>query len=179
MSDPEKGKVDTEAAREALAGEYGTKVITDFAGRLVLSAYSPLKVFDETWAEIAEMDVAEAFVPLRDDNTEFFAQYVDLYGYRDVLLVNPDGKVFYSVRRGEDLGSNLINGKLSGTRLGKAVQAAIKSKNFTFADFEPYAPNSGAPTAFLTQPVMQNGEVSVVAVLEVPLNADQRHHERT
>ena len=170
LADPEKGKVDTEAAREALAGEYGAKVITDFAGQLVLSAYSPLTVFGKTWAVIAEMDVAEAFVPVRDDDTEFFAQYVDLYGYRDVLLVNPDGKVFYSVRRGEDLGTNMVNGKLSGTKLGKAVQAAIKSKEFAFADFEPYAPNGGAPTAFLTQPVMQNGEVSVVAVLEVPLD---------
>ncbi|MBI4775117.1 MAG: cache domain-containing protein [Deltaproteobacteria bacterium] len=58
---PETGKVDTEAGREALAGRSGEKIITDYNGNPVLSAYAPIHLWDVTWALIAEMDVAEAF----------------------------------------------------------------------------------------------------------------------
>jgi len=58
---PETGKVDTEAGREALAGRTGEKIITDYNGNPVLSAYTPIHLWDVTWALIAEMDVAEAF----------------------------------------------------------------------------------------------------------------------
>ena len=58
---PEKGMVDTEAAREALAGKTGTKIITDYNGNPVLSAFSPVKAGDINWALIAEIDESEAF----------------------------------------------------------------------------------------------------------------------
>ena len=53
--------MDTEASREALAGHTGEKIITDYNGNPVLSAYAPIRLWDVTWALIAEMDVAEAF----------------------------------------------------------------------------------------------------------------------
>ncbi|MEW6665069.1 MAG: methyl-accepting chemotaxis protein [Thermodesulfobacteriota bacterium] len=58
---PEKGKVDTEASREALSGKTGERIVIDYNGNLVLSAYTPLKVGDATWALLAEIDEAEAF----------------------------------------------------------------------------------------------------------------------
>jgi methyl-accepting chemotaxis protein len=61
---PEKGKVETEASREALRGRKGNKIITDYNGNAVLSAYTPLKIGDTTWALIAEIDEAEAFAPV-------------------------------------------------------------------------------------------------------------------
>jgi hypothetical protein len=61
FADPEQGKVDTEASRDALAGRRGEKIIVDYNGNPVLSAYTPVKVWDVTWALVAEMDAAEAF----------------------------------------------------------------------------------------------------------------------
>lgn len=61
----EKNGVDTEAAREALAGKSDAKVITDYNGNPVLSAYAPVNVFDTTWALLAEIDEAEAFAPVK------------------------------------------------------------------------------------------------------------------
>ncbi len=55
------GSVDTEGAREALAGKTDTKIIIDYNGNPVLSAYTPIKVGDTTWALLAEVDKAEAF----------------------------------------------------------------------------------------------------------------------
>ncbi len=58
---PEKGKVDTSAARDALAGKKGAEIITDYTGSPVLSAFTPLDILGEKWALLAEIDKAEAF----------------------------------------------------------------------------------------------------------------------
>ncbi len=61
FANPATGSVDTEAAREALAGRNDAKIIIDYNGQPVLSDYAPLKIGDKTWAVIAEIDEAEAF----------------------------------------------------------------------------------------------------------------------
>ncbi len=61
FADPAKGAVDTEAARAALAGETGSRVIIDYNGNPVLSAFTPVEVGGTRWALIAEIDEAEAF----------------------------------------------------------------------------------------------------------------------
>ncbi len=57
----EKNGVDSDASRAALSGQTGTDIITDYNGNPVLSAYTPVTVFDTTWALLAEIDEAEAF----------------------------------------------------------------------------------------------------------------------
>ncbi|WDP90149.1 MAG: hypothetical protein HUN04_10705 [Desulfobacter sp.] len=60
---PAAGRVDTEASREALSGKTGEKILLDYNGNPVLSAFTPLQVGGTTWALIAEIDKAEAFAP--------------------------------------------------------------------------------------------------------------------
>ena len=54
-------KVDTEAARGALRGQTDARVITDYQGSRVLSAWAPLDVFGAKWALLCEIDEAVAF----------------------------------------------------------------------------------------------------------------------
>ena len=61
----EKNGVDTEAATEALAGNTDAKIIDDYNGNPVLSAFTPVNVFGTTWALLAEIDKAEAFAPVQ------------------------------------------------------------------------------------------------------------------
>ena len=61
FANPATGSVDSDATRKALAGETGSEIIIDYNGNPVLSAYTPLKIGDTTWALIAEIDEAEAF----------------------------------------------------------------------------------------------------------------------
>ncbi|NNF98706.1 MAG: methyl-accepting chemotaxis protein [Desulfobacteraceae bacterium] len=58
---PDKGKVDTTASREALAGNTGEQVIIDYNGNPVLSAYTPVMIDGTRWALLAEIDESEAF----------------------------------------------------------------------------------------------------------------------
>lgn len=64
FANPEKGKVDTEATRSALDGVTGTKVVIDYNGNPVLSAFAPLTIGGNGWAILAEIDRAEAFAPV-------------------------------------------------------------------------------------------------------------------
>jgi len=56
--------VNTEAAQLAIAGQTGNKIITDYNGNPVLSAYTTIDVNGIKWALLSEIDVAEAFEPM-------------------------------------------------------------------------------------------------------------------
>lgn len=64
FANPSEGKVDTEASRNALAGNTNEKIIADYNGNPVLSAYTPLDVGETTWALLAEIDKSEAFAAI-------------------------------------------------------------------------------------------------------------------
>jgi len=65
FADPVNGDVDTEASRVALAGETGSGIITDYLGSTVLSAFTPLQVYDTQWAVISEIDQGEVQAPIQ------------------------------------------------------------------------------------------------------------------
>lgn len=57
-------EVDTEATTDVVAGNTDTKVIDDYRGVPVLSAYTPLEIGGLDWGLIAEIDQAEALAPV-------------------------------------------------------------------------------------------------------------------
>lgn len=62
FSNPEKSKIDTEASREALDGKTDVKIVEDYRGVRVLSAYTPVDIPGGIrWALLAEIDESEAF----------------------------------------------------------------------------------------------------------------------
>jgi len=60
-----KKEVDTEATREAFDGYVGKKVIYDYRGVPVLSAYTPLNLNFINWALMVEIDEEEAFAAIK------------------------------------------------------------------------------------------------------------------
>jgi methyl-accepting chemotaxis protein len=82
---PAKGIVNTEASREALAGKSGEKIITDYNGNPVLSAYAPILIGDVHWALIAEMDLAEAFKAI--DNLTWLISIVSILCISTIVAV--------------------------------------------------------------------------------------------
>jgi len=61
----ETGKIDTEASREALSGKTGQSIIKNYIGKQVLSAYTPVTVWDTSWALIAEVAETEALTAVK------------------------------------------------------------------------------------------------------------------
>ena len=63
FSNPSAGKVDSEASNAALAGKKDIKVVIDYNGNPVLSAYAPVKIGqDLNWAILSEIDEAEVMI---------------------------------------------------------------------------------------------------------------------
>jgi signal transduction histidine kinase len=56
--------VNTEATQLSMAGNHGTKVITDYRGIKVLSSFSKLNIPDLEWVICAEIDLKEATIPV-------------------------------------------------------------------------------------------------------------------
>ncbi len=57
-------KVDTVSVKEALEGKVDSKIIEDYRGVPVLSAYAPFKALGLNWSIIAEIDESEAFAAI-------------------------------------------------------------------------------------------------------------------
>ena len=171
FANPGKGSVDTEAAREALAGKSGDKVISDYNGNPVLSVFSPVNIKGLHWAIICEMDVAEAFSPVDENGEAFFNKYQQMYGYYDLFLINPNGYCFFTAAKEADYQTNLVDGKYSNSNLGELVRDVLKTKQYGMGDFAPYAPSNNEPCAFVAQPVIHNGKVELVVALQLSLES--------
>jgi len=171
FANPDKGRVDSAAVNKALAGESGADVIIDYNGNPVLSSYAPLKIGDQTWAILAEIDVAEAFSPVDEKGGEYYQKYVEKYGYYDLFLFNPDGQAFYTVAKEADYQTNFTNGKYANSNLGKLFREVLQSGKFGITDFAPYAPSNNEPAAFIAQPITHEGGVEMVVALQLSLDA--------
>ncbi|HIJ77994.1 MAG: methyl-accepting chemotaxis protein [Desulfobulbaceae bacterium] len=165
-------KADTEAVRSALAGNSGAKVIEDYNGNDVLSAWDTIELGSGVkWALLTEIDVAEAFSPVDESGTAFYEKYVKLYGYYDLFLIAPDGHCFYTVAKEADYNTNFVNGKYASSNLGSLVKKVLQTKQYGMADFAPYAASNNEPCSFIAQPVVSKDGVEMVVALQVSLGA--------
>jgi methyl-accepting chemotaxis protein len=82
---PDKGKVDTEATRAAIGGNSEEKIIIDYNGNPVLSAYTPLDFEGMRWVLLAEIDEAEAFAAVKALQWE--AMVVALIGITGIVIL--------------------------------------------------------------------------------------------
>lgn len=58
-------KIDRQATRAATRGETGARIVTDYRGLPVLSAYAPLHIAGFDWSIVTKIDVAEVMRPIR------------------------------------------------------------------------------------------------------------------
>jgi methyl-accepting chemotaxis protein len=132
----------------------------------------PLEIHGLKWGMITKMNMEEAIVPKEEGaDKDFFANYIEEYGYYDLFLIHPEGHVFYTVTREADYGTNMVDGKYSDSNLGKLTRRVMQSKSYGIADFEPYAPSNGQPAGFIARPVVRGGEVQLVVALQLSLEA--------
>ena len=152
------------------AGESDQDLFIDSSGKPVLVVYEPLDIEGKKWAIITKMDAEEAIVTqLEGRENDFFTAYTEKYGYYDLFLITSHGDVFYSVAKEADYGTNMIDGEFASSNLGALTREVLESREFGFADFEPYAPSNGAPAAFIAEPLVHNGEVEIIVALQLPL----------
>ena len=156
----------------AIRGESGEDVFTNAAGDLVMAAFQPLEIAGVTMAIVTIQNLEEALTPtVEGTDADFYENYIEAYGYYDLFLIHPEGRVFYTVAKEADYGTNIITGEYSDSSLGTAVRQALETQTFGFGDFAPYEPSGGLPASFVAEPLMHNGEAEMVVALQLPLEA--------
>src|SRR5277367_232838 len=95
----------------------------------------------------------------------FMRGIVTRFDYRDVLLLDMQGNVVYSVRKGPDLGTNILTGPYRDSNLRYAYQKALRSNDVDFVwitDFQSYQPALDAPIGWVVSPIGMNGKIDGV-----------------
>lgn len=167
IGDPKKG-LDID---KALSGMSGQEFKIGSTGELEINSHDPLIIPGLQWAMITTMSLEEAINPQSHDKSDYFTKYNNHFEYDDLLLIHPNGKVFYTVTRNADYGTNVIKGQYTNSGLGKIFKKVLQSRQFEFVDFSLYAPDNNKPAAFIAQPLVRNGVVEVVVALRLSINS--------
>lgn len=105
----------------------------------------------------------------REKYASSLREFADLYGFYDLLLVSKKGTVVYSVKKEEDLGENLLEGRLKKTGVAHCFSEALQGP--FIHDYERYAPSHDRHLAFMGSPI-KGSDGSVSGVLMVKLSSD-------
>ena len=100
-----------------------------------------------------------------------FRNIVSKFGYYDMFLINPQGRIVYTVFKETDFASDLQNGPYRDSNLAGLIRQVIatKEKGFTdLTDFAAYAPSYGAPASFIAAPIYSGSRLVGVLAFQVP-----------
>ena len=105
-------------------------------------------------------------------------EFAEQRGYRDLLLIDKEGRVIYSVMKQQDFATGLGEETDISGGLGIAFRRIIGNPSpiaETFVDFKTYLPAGGHPTGFIAMPLHdKKGERLGVLVFEMPVRRINR-----
>jgi len=104
-----------------------------------------------------------------DDNHLFFSEFIKVYGYYDLFVIDNSGQVVYSVGKENDYRTNLRTGPYNGSGLGRLYEQVTNNNSFAMVDFSNYAPSNGQPAAFVALPLKSRDGGSVVIALQLSI----------
>lgn len=77
----------------------------------------------------------------------------------DMFLIDKQGHILYSLARGPDLGSHLLQGEYSATQFSQAVKNTLKTGAIYFSGIERYIPSNNKISGFISAPLLdEEGE---------------------
>ena len=109
-----------------------------------------------------------ALVSTANYDKPIFENFAKTFGYSELKLVSKEGQVLFSLQRGSDYQQNLGEAAWRDTPLGRVVRAGLDSGRVQIGDLA--VSQAGAePSQFLAAPVLDEGELQLLLVLELPL----------
>lgn len=115
FADPAKGKVETQASGDVLSGKTGKKIIIDYNGKPVLSAYTPIKAGEILWGLLVEIDEAEAFSAIR--SVKIHIGMIALVSIVLIVLIAlfMARSITIPIKKGVDMARKMADGDLTQT----------------------------------------------------------------
>ena len=95
-------------------------------------------------------------------------------GLHDLFLFDPEGNLVYSVYKEVDFATNIENGPLTDTGLGRAFRLARDNPTpdfMAFEDFTSFEPSHGAAASFIAAPMLdEEGRLLGVLAYQMPID---------
>ncbi|MBF0190692.1 MAG: methyl-accepting chemotaxis protein [Magnetococcales bacterium] len=157
----------TAAIQAALDQKTGSGLLTSAAHPPLLAAWAPIQVKGLRWAIVAEKEAARVFAPHPGETRNWLQKFSETAGYYDLFLIHPNGEVFHTSARQADFATNLLTGRYASTNLGHLIQRTLKSQKAGLSDLLPYPPSDNQPAFFMAQPVIDQGQLVLVAALQL------------
>ena len=102
---------------------------------------------------------------LRDGFNRYYIE--NYFTFYDILFVDSQGNVFYSIRKEADFMANLHGSDFKESALAQCLDSAPKTE--CFVDFHNYGP-SDEPAAFFVEPIFRDSEFVGWIVLQCAIN---------
>ena len=103
--------------------------------------------------------------------------WVEEFGFRDLMLISGSGQIVYTVAKQVDFGTNIIDGPFQNSNLATVFEQAQTDSvdlETKLVDFDHYAPSYGEPSSFMAAPIVDGAWLLGVLVLEMPIDEIDR-----
>jgi class 3 adenylate cyclase len=150
---------------------------TSNAQKYLQANYTARRQNDDVAIGIDDAHDGSAWSAANAHYQDFFRQICQRFEFQDVLLLDTRGNVVYTAFKDVDLGTNILTGPYSGSKLRGAYDKAIASNSDDYVgitDFEFYQPAEGQATAWMLSPVSVDGRTSGVMALQFPITKINR-----
>lgn len=103
----------------------------------------------------ADIQILANTVPNLDEHSydTYFTDYIKLYGYYDLFLIDAQGLIYYTQAKEADYQTNILTGQYASSNLGTLIQQVKQSGSYGIIDYQPYAPSNDEPAAFIAIPI--------------------------
>ncbi len=120
--------------------------------------------FTRAVRELAAVPGTDALHEAGAEFHEYFTYVAKAFDYADLLLLDGDGRVIFSLAESIPCGSSIASGSLVSSELAAGFDRARTLLQSDLSGFQPYG-KAATPLAFVTCPVLDEGRVTGVLAL--------------
>ena len=136
----------------------------------IREAYTVKNPFGESnRGNLIEVNGEESYYDIHSKNHAWFKEILDRKGLNDIMLIDQDGRVVYSVTKGSDFGANINEGEFRYSSVHDIHNVSQNQHDVVTAihDFKPGQLDDGKQITYISANMMQDGKSIGTLILEI------------
>lgn len=109
---------------------------------------------------------SEIYQQVDKKHRPFISNYLEIFGYSDILLISQSGDAIFSVKRSREVGTNYYQGSYKNSEIAKVFNRAKTLMQVETSNFSYYTAIN-KPAAFIASPVFNKNLIIGVVVLQL------------
>ncbi len=145
--------------------------------RYLQANYTAVRKNDDTAIKVDDARDGSTWSAANARYQDFFREIVGRFEFQDAILLDNRGNMVYTAYKDVDLGTNILTGPYSGSKLRGAYEKAMSANAVDYVgitDFEVYQPAENEPTAWMVTPIVTAGRAMGVLALQFPVSKINR-----